>query len=327
MPFPPGLQPALVAYAVEQRGVFTAAQARAAGHTEKELQRLRSAGDLESVRRGVYADGRAFRDAKPAQRLSFEIAALAVALSAPAVLSHQSAAFEQGLELLEPDHSLLHVTRPTRAGTRKEAGVDHHVAELRDDDILRPTKAVMPMTSLPRTAMDVARETDRFECALAVFDSALRAGVSRDALARELDLARSWPGARLPSRAVQLADGRAANPGESWSRAVLLSLGHEPQDLQKQLVDAAGLIGYVDFWWDGVVAEFDGRGKYGVDQATDPMVAGRIVFAEKQREDRIRRLGYGVARWGWAELRRPAEIARRMVEARESSSRPVRKTG
>ena len=46
--------PDLLAVAESQRGVFTSAQAYAAGHSQKEIQRLRGK-HLESIRRGVYA--------------------------------------------------------------------------------------------------------------------------------------------------------------------------------------------------------------------------------------------------------------------------------
>lgn len=225
------LHPGLKARAADQRGVFTAAQAYVFGHTEKEIQRLRAGKYLVSVRRGVYAEADRWDGADPSQRLTLLIAALAQALTAPAVLSHQSAAAELGLDLLEPDNSVLHVTRPERSGTRLEAGVDHHVAELRDDDTVLVSAGVMPVTSMARTSMDVARDTHRFECAVTAFDSGLRAGVDAQLLRAELDRARSWPGARLASGALPMADGRAENPGESWSRVVLVGLGLAPLDL------------------------------------------------------------------------------------------------
>lgn len=323
----PRLSPGLRALASTQRGAFTAAQAYAFGHNQKELQQLRRARLIMSLRRGVYVDMAAWTDAEPAERLRLRTAALALALTAPAVLSHQSAAAELDLPLLAPDHSLLHVTRANRSGTRLEAGVDHHVAELHDHEVVDLEGGVMRVTAAARTAVDVARATDRFECAVTAFDSALRRGVTRDELAAALDRARSWPGARLASGALPLADGRADNPGESWSRVVLIELGLAPDDIQVGLVDEEGLIGYVDFGWDDVIGEFDGKLKYGVDAETDPRKAGRIVFAEKTREDRIRRLGYGVARWGWAELHRPAIIGRRVHDARESSGRRRRRAG
>jgi hypothetical protein len=327
MTFLSSMNPGLRTVALAQRGAFTAAQAYAHGHNQKELQRLRQARQLLSVRRGVYVDMAAWTDADAVERLRLRTAALALALSVPAVLSHQSAAAELGLPLLEPDHTLLHVTRENRSGTRIEAGVDHHVAELRDNEVVELTSGVLRVTSAARTAVDVARETHRFECAVAAFDSALRNGVTADELAAAMDRARSWPGARLASGALPLADARADNPGESWSRVVLIGLGLAPDDLQVPLFDDEGLIGYADFAWEGVIGEFDGRLKYGVDDETDPQKAGRIVFAEKIREDRIRRLGYGVARWGWPELHRPTIIGQRVCEARESSGRLRRRAG
>ena len=67
--------------------------------------------------------------------------------------------------------------------------------------------------------------------------------------------------------------------------------------LQREVHDAAGLIGFVDFGWEGVFGEFDGKVKYRVqDGATGD--AGEVLWREKQREDRLRRRGR-VARWTW----------------------------
>ena len=56
----------------------------------------------------------------------------------------------------------------------------------------------------------------------------------------------------------------------------------------------------VDFLVTGtnVVVEFDGRMKY---DSGDP----GILWAEKKREDALRRLGYVVVRLTWADLERP----------------------
>ncbi len=63
---------------------------------------------------------------------------------------------------------------------------------------------------------------------------------------------------------------------------------------------------YADFGWKdaGVVGEFDGDQKYlrAEQYGTSPQQA---VLNEKRREDRIRRRGYEVARWGWQELQHP----------------------
>ena len=52
-------------------------------------------------------------------------------------------------------------------------------------------------------------------------DSSLRMGVTPDELMAASSHCRTWPGARMAEGALPIADGRAANPGESWSRVDL----------------------------------------------------------------------------------------------------------
>jgi hypothetical protein len=314
MPSQQVLSPVLLAVAAGQRGVFTSTQAYEAGHTEKEIQRLRKAKVLASVRRGVYALREAYDGADAVEQHRMRVAALALCLTAQATLSHETAAAEHGLELLDPDLSVLHVTRSDGSATRIEAGVKHHAAELPEHHVVRADWP-FDMTALARTAVDVARGADRFECAVAAFDSALRMGVPREELDEAFQLSRSWPGARLASGALAMADGRADNPGESWSRVILTRLGLPPLDLQVAVHDEDGLIGYADFGWDGVLGELDGKGKYGIGVDTDPEEAGRILWREKKREDRIRRRGWEIARWTYAEHYRTAVIAARVRQA------------
>ena len=180
-----------------------------------------------AVRRGVYVDMRA-RGPTPTRWSSTACGTAALGSGpdgAGGPEPPERCAGARPASCSTPDHTLLHVTRANRAGTRLEAGVDHHVAELPDHDVVDARGRRHRVTSVARTAVDVARDTDRFECAVAAFDSALRRGVTREELAAALDAARSWPGARLASGALPLADGRADNPGESWSRVVLIALG------------------------------------------------------------------------------------------------------
>jgi hypothetical protein len=301
------LQPTLLAVASTQRGVFTSRQAYAAGHTQKEIQRLRD-GHLMSIRRGVYAWREEYESKSPLEQHGMRVAALALVLGAPGVLSHQTAAAELGLELLDADLTSLHVTRPSGTGSRTEAGVVHHTGELPGHHILLRGEGKMSLTTVARTALDVGLATDRYECMLAALDSALRMGATRGDLSDALDLCRAWPGARMLSGAVVLADGRAENPGESWSRAILIRNGLGPDDLQKAIYDADGRIGYVDFYWKGVVGEFDGKKKYKVPDDADSDLAAQVLWKEKRREDRLR-ADNEIARWGVRELYQPKLLA------------------
>jgi very-short-patch-repair endonuclease len=74
---------------------------------------------------------------------------------------------------------------------------------------------------------------------------------------------------------------------------------------QVTITDRRGeFVARVDFLVDGanVVVEFDGKVKYA---AGDPAV----LWDEKRREDRLRRLGYVVVRITWADLERPGAVA------------------
>lgn len=123
-------------------------------------------------------------------------------------------------------------------------------------------------------------------------------------------LAANW------QQALAFADARAESPAESKSRALFHTLGLTPPSLQTRIRTDAGTY-RCDFCWeeDGVIGEVDGRIKY-----FDPaMLAGRdpreVVYAEKLREDALRRAGWIVVRWGWRELQDPKLLARRLLQA------------
>ena len=74
---------------------------------------------------------------------------------------------------------------------------------------------------------------------------------------------------------------------------------------QVRIADERGnFIARVDFLVDGtrVIIEVDGTVKYA---AGDP----KVLWDEKRREDRLRRLGYLVVRVTWAQLERPGAVA------------------
>src|SRR4051812_43593175 len=206
MAAPSDLHPGLIALMAAQGQVFTGAQAHSFGHTPDDVQRLRTTPPypLMSVRRGVYTWRTGYESAKEADRYGIRIAAAALCLDENAVLSHESAAVVIGLAMLDANLEHVHVTRQAPARPRVEAGLHHHVAELIDLDI-ESSVFGREVTSIARTAVDIARETDRLEVAVAVLDSALRAGVSRRELWDVFARCRNWPGARLVGTAISYA--------------------------------------------------------------------------------------------------------------------------
>jgi very-short-patch-repair endonuclease len=83
-----------------------------------------------------------------------------------------------------------------------------------------------------------------------------------------------------------------------------------PVRSQVPIVQIGGaVLARVDFLVGGqVIVEFDGAVKY---QTGD----GTVLFQEKQREDRLRELGFEVVRVIWPELDQPGEVIGRVHAA------------
>ena len=63
---------------------------------------------------------------------------------------------------------------------------------------------------------------------------------------------------------MEFADPRSGSPGESYSRGLMFVAGFQPPELQYEIRDSAGLVGYSDYYWESVrlAGEFDGVEKY-----------------------------------------------------------------
>jgi hypothetical protein len=91
------------------------------------------------------------------------------------------------------------------------------------------------------------------------------------------------------------------SPGESISRVQFHLLGFPPPELQVPFYDEQGLIGYADFYWPelDLVGEFDGDVKYLGETYRRGRLPEEVVKAEKDREDRMRRVVRAFDRWDW----------------------------
>jgi hypothetical protein len=301
--------------AAPQGGVVMRSQALAAGYTEAEIDRRRRQKLWVPIRRGAYVERHVFAAMTREQLHRAMIHAVVRSLERPAVVSHVSAAVLRGLPAWGLDLSLVHMTRGDLHSPRIEGGVHHHAGELRDDDVEELDGVCV--TSPARTAIDTARVT-AFEAAVVVTDALLHQGlVDNAAILERLDSMRDWPGTCNAGRVAEFADGRSESVGESRSRVAFELVGLPRPDLQRLITTPDGrIIGRSDFVFDGfwTIGEFDGRVKYGrlLKPGEDP---GDVVWREKQREDRIRDLGYEVGRIIWSDLSDRPAIAERFRAA------------
>ncbi|MFC4947598.1 type IV toxin-antitoxin system AbiEi family antitoxin domain-containing protein [Pseudonocardia sp. GCM10023141] len=267
----------------------------AAGVTEDELRRWLRAGSLVPLRRGAYATG---LPPRPEDQHLLQALAAARELAPDAVLSHVSAAVLHGLDVWGVSLDRVHVTRHRRSGVRIGRQIHVHAATLAPHEIV--SLHGLRVTSLARTVADNARSLP-MPPAVVIADSALHTGTVTHAELVDA-LGERRPGAAAARRILTFADGRADNPGESLSRVQMRLAGLPPPDLQHTVLTRGGrFVGTVDFWWPGVVGEFDGRVKYGrlLEPGQEP---GDVVWKEKVREDAIRAEDHAVVRWIWADL-------------------------
>jgi very-short-patch-repair endonuclease len=261
---------------------------------------LVSSGDLTRVRHGVYATRKAiaFRDEGPVQRHAI-LAVSAMRVVAGAVVSHHSAALLQGLDMYKaPDARVVALTLPPgpkRCGDETE-GIVRYRAALPGDHVVKTFG--LQVTSPARTVVDIAR-TSSFMEGVAVADSALRDHVAPKAVMEEvLEVCAGWPGIERARRVVAFSDMRAESVMESCARVVFHERGLEPPELQVRV--ARGI--RVDFCWPKykVIVEADGLAKY----EDNPR---RSVAEQIKRDNVLRRLGYKVIHYVWAELFNQAE--------------------
>ncbi len=233
------------------------------------------------------------------------VAATALQLRTPVVISHASAALLWALPA--PTTQPVHVIQRTKPCGRSH-GLERHTHRLGDTDVV--TLGGLAVTQPVRTVIDCAG-TLGARAALVVADAALHAGVDRAAC---IAMLAEMPGARgiVQARAVlELADDGAESPGESSARFALLAAGLPRPETQVRVETHLGCF-WSDLGWPEwrLLAEYDGRGKYEArGSATD------AVLAEKRRQDAIEEAGYRVMRITKDDLRTPGRLAARVIRA------------
>ncbi len=306
------MPPLLRAISNTQGGVVTAEQALAAGLTREEIRRLVRGHAWTRIRRGAYVETPFWATADPRTRHRLLIRATLLLGDSPGVVCGRSAVAWHGLDTLSAPPAEVHVRVPAASGGRSSGLLVRHVGQL--VSALRQTDGEVVLVTPAVAAVEMACAVP-FREGVVVCDSALRSGATQQELISGLVAVAGHPGAPRARRAVAFADRRSGSAGESVSRVVLREIGLDPEDLQTPIRDNKGLVGLTDFSWliHHTVGEFDGRVKYG---RGGPNAESRdVLWREKQREDRLRALGLEIARWTWADLGQPQEIAHRIRAA------------
>ncbi len=286
----------------------------ALGYDHDELARLTRVGSLDHIRRGAYS----VPPTSPltARQAHLRLVEATVRLSGPdAVVGHHSAAAIYGLPLWNDSLDRVHLIRSRPLGGGKIRSQAHlHPTPLDDDEIR--TVSGLRVTSPARTIVDLAR-TLPLRRSVPLGDQALIDLIDEAELMAALARAKGWPGIRLARRVAAFLDPRSESVGESLSRVVLHDLGAPTPSLQYEVFNERDeLVGCTDFGWkaQGTLGEFDGKIKYG--RLLRPgQSASEVVWAEKQREDALRDLGWQIVRWTWDDLSHPDDLRKRLHRA------------
>lgn len=296
------------------QGFVTRPQLIDRGFTDRIIWDAVRLGTFVRIGVGLFA-GPEYAQLSPESRHLVRVRAVMTRFDGRVAVSHQSAALLHGASVWGADLDDVHLTRVDTGRGRHQAGVAHHVADLRDDELTLVDG--IPVTTGARTAWDLA-VNESAEVALVSTDSLLHLGLAREG--ELVDLSRrygAWRGSRRARVTLSLADGRSESAGETRGRWMFRQFGLPRPELQVPVYDDRGrLIGVADYCWPGYrhLAEFDGLLKYG--ESVD-------LAKEKWREDRLRAQGWGMTRIVWSQLAPGSRkrCAEELFEAMKQSAR------
>ncbi len=310
--------------------VFTRAQARAAGWTDRQIDRRLASGGFERLRRGVAREA---AEAGEGVLLPPDVAAALISCSGREVaISHASAA--RLLALPKPLAGWGNPQFTAASGpTRTRAGVHIRVAPLPHSDVFWYRGAWI--TKPARTVFDCLRTLPPRD-GLAILDAALHHGlVQMERLLAVLEHQQGWPGTRIARRVLMLGDERRESPLESWSAWAFSEAGVPGPEWQVEIRDAGGVfVARTDCWWPGVAGEADGRSKYALAAAQRSGSGADALFdvlgSERRREQRLRATGADMVRWCAADVLDPSRthgLAATILAALAQARNSLRFTG
>lgn len=285
-----------------QGGVATAAQVRNVGIARAALERAMSDSSVRRVRHGAYAHAAVWDSAPRSERYRLLVSAIMYSRETGDAASHHAALALHRLPLWGVNEGRVDVVSSVKRVTCSSGLVchpDHGGARALAEGL--PTIAV-------ESALVLTAATSGVVAGLVSADAALARG---DCTLADLDRAAQTHlrGHRRVRQLLELVDPRSESVGETRTRAALVMAGL-PVRSQVRINDHGTVLARADLLvGEWVIVEFDGAGKYAGDST------GASLFREKQREDRLRELGYEVVRVTWADLDDPAALIARVRAA------------
>lgn len=215
-----------------------------------------------------------------------------------AVLSHQSAARQWGIELVEDGDDWITIGR--NYGRYVVPGWRIRRSDIPDSDIVL-TADGLRVTTVRRTLRDLLSVLPLAE-AVAAIDSALRQDLVSPAALAGYAAAQRGPGSPRLSHALVLADPRSGSVLESLARVQMVVNGLLGFRTQYVIRDGRRFVARVDFCWPGqrLVVELDGFAFH----------SDREHYRrDRERMNQLERLGWRVLRFTWEDVRcRPTHV-------------------
>lgn len=276
--------------------------------TKRLLDRRAEAGTVVAPFPHVYARDSYWRSLSPGAQ-ALQVVRAAAALHPAWVFCGTSAAIAHGLQVSEPEPSVVHIL-DTKGGKGHQS---KHVARHRlhaDDSEKFDVVAGVKATPLDRTIADCLR-TLSMPAGLAVADSALRDyGLTREDLVGFVRAQSRVRGSQQAIQTIGWADGRSENGGESVARGIMIELGFCVPELQVLVEDPShpGCEFRVDYVWETGVArpifgELDGAAKYADRGAAGEKISGKALLAERRRESRLTLCNASIMRFSFEEAK------------------------
>jgi len=278
------------------------------------------AGRLHRVARGQYIDATTWGNLGPDDRYVVRVIGAARARGGSMVVSHQSAAALWGLPLLEGRTADVHFTIDRSSGGRSDPGIRKHALGIDTGDVVMLDGLLV--TSVARTVVDIGATLD-LTASVVVADRALHVDrfarlaplATREELFEVLERSLPLRGSIRARAVIAFATHLSGSPGESGSR-VNIALNGFPEPILQQKFSVDGREYDTDFYWreQDAIGESDGKGKYFEARYLQGRSLEEVLFAEKTREDALRRKVRAFTRWDFLTGMSQPRLRRRLLE-------------